>query len=135
MCCLQPLQLSQLSPTSAQISRLCVLTMAMFSTASLFSVVLLAFVKHADGMRGPPQPTSMVATEVTSWGKDPCEKVGAKTDVKWKAPNIDFLQCKCPEDRPRTTMECGHGDITFRLSTASKGCRCVTEAELKQAMP
>ena len=98
-------------------------TMAMFPTATLFFVLVVAFVKHADGVRGPTQEESMIETEVTSWGKDQCEKFGAYE--VWSG------RCKCPEDRPIRTNECGSW-FPFHLSDASPGCRCVTRTELTE---
>lgn len=82
--------------------------MAMFPTARLFYVLLVAFVaKHADGMRGASDPICM-------------------------------LWCECPEDRSKTTKELYSWVILLRPlrqhqeqllvlpPEASKGCRCVT---------
>ena len=135
VCCLQPLQLSQLPRKFAQncVSTLC--PMAMFRIATLFSLVLVGFVvKHADGVRGPSQ-ASMIEREVTSGGKDPCEKFGAKRCVQCGKD-----VCECPIypilDRHRMgpTKECNGRSGPFLLSKASPGCRCVTFTELTEAL-
>ena len=100
--------------------------MAMSSTSMMsFFAMLLAFVvEHGGGTRGPTQAESMLETEVTAWGKDPCAKFGAKRDYRY------FKRCECPSDRPRTTKECHGGGLKkFRLDKASKGCRCVSVVE------
>ena len=102
----------------------------MFPTATLFFALLIAFVvKHAEGVRGPSQPASMVETEVTSWGIFACAKFGARKPGERRLKGW----CRCPDNRPKITKECGRsGDVygsSFRLSEASKGCRCVTKAE------
>jgi len=104
--------------------------MAMFRVATLFSVVLLAFVvKNVAGVRGPSQAaTAMVETEVTSFGKDGCEKYVAKRDED------DEEFCKCPQDRPRRTKECGGVGDYFLPDLAEPGCRCVSEAELQELL-
>ena len=92
-------------------------------------------VKHADGMRGPPQPASMVEAETlwwtSVWDKDPCEEFGAERHVNY----VDW--CTCPYGRQRLTKECGGEDgltSQFDLSKATKGCRCVSWAELREIM-
>ena len=127
---MQPLQLSAylscLESLPKTLSNLCP-TMAMFPTATLFFLLLVAFqVKNVDGVRGPTQ-ASMLEREVTSQGKDPCEKYGAKRDEDYEGA------CKCPKDRPKATNECGGGDF-FSLSKASKGCRCLTIAEFAERL-
>ena len=126
--------ISAFSDVCANFSTLCP-TMAMFRTATLFSVVLLAFlVKHADGMRGPSQPASMIEREVTSWGIFGCAKFGARKPGERRLKGW----CRCPDNRPKFTQECGRsGDIygsSFHLSEASKGCRCVTKAEYAELL-
>ena len=99
--------------------------MAMFRTAMLFFVMVVAFVKHADGMRSPSQAASRI--DEVFVGKK-CEEFGAKRDVKWKS------LCKCPRHRPKITKECGGSRYSFRPSQASPGCRCVTHAELMEGL-
>jgi len=97
--------------------------------AAMFFALLVALVKHGDGVRGPTQAASMIETEVTSWDKDPCEEFGAEYSSYFKA-------CRCPEDRPTPTKECGDRDLgcVFGLSGASKGCRCVTKAAYEELL-
>ena len=130
VCCLQPLQasayLSFLESLRKTSSNLCPMKMAMLP---VFVAALL--VKHADGVRGPPEAAAMLETEITSWGREPCQKFGAFPD------NADYEKdrCICPEPRV-PTKECGGptwGD-TFRRSKATKGCHCTTLAEASERL-
>ena len=111
----------------ARLSWICVAIMAMSSTSMLlFFAVLLAFVmKHVAGMRGPTQTASMLETEVTAWGKDPCEEFGAKRDED------DEDECWCPKELPVPRNCLGRSGRTFGLEylkatmeEGSSDCRC-----------
>ena len=88
--------------------------------AVLFVLVLLALVKDVAGMRaGPTQTASMLETEASLWGKDPCERFGGKCD------EVDENYCLCPTDRP-FPRNCEERDgRSFNLLMAvGSNCRC-----------
>ena len=102
--------------------------------AVLFVLVLLAVAKNGNGIRASSQAASMVETEPW-WGKDQCEKFGAKKKSLWRS-NI----CKCPMDLPIPRNCEGTSGRSFNLkktikedqglpSKGSAGCRCLSELE------
>eukprot|EP00434_Breviolum_minutum_P035994 symbB.v1.2.031877.t2/scaffold3745.1/size85045/3 len=110
-------QLSQLPPdVCARLSAICVLNMAV-----LFVLVLLAFVKDVAGMRGSPKTESMLETELSLGGKDPCEKFGAKKS-SWQSN-----MCQCPKELP-FPRNCGRQDgPSFFLKNIKEGSNCHCE--------
>ena len=127
MCSLQPLQAKAISASSevcTKLSSICVPIMAMSSPSmlSFFAVLLALVVTHVAGMRGPTQTASMLETEVTAWGKDPCEEFGAKRDED------DEDECWCPKELPVPRNCLGRSGRTFGLSETieegSSDCRC-----------
>ena len=93
--------------------------------AVLFVLVLLALVKHVAGMRGSPETASMLETEASLWGKDPCEKFGAKKKSWWQS-NI----CHCPEELPLPRKCEGRFGRTFDLKeTIEFGSNCHCEED------
>ena len=102
----------------------------MSSTSMLFSLVLLAFVKHVAGMRGSPKTESMIETEVTAWQEDPCAQFGAE-QKSWRQPNI----CQCPKELPLPRNCKGRSGRSFNLKKTIKGgsnCRCEEKPSCKK---
>ena len=117
---LQPLQAQAISASSevcAKLSYICVPIMAV-----LFVLVLLAFVKDVAGMRaGPTQTASMLETEASLWGKDPCAKFGAKESRRQRNT------CQCPTDRPLPRNCEGRSGRSFNRKKTKKGSNCHCE--------
>ena len=99
----------------------------MSSTSTLFSLVLLAFVKHVAGMRGFPEAASMIETEASLWGKDGCAKFGAKKKSRGT--------CQCPKDRPLPRNCYGRSGRDFHRKKSSEegsDCRCEEDPSLEK---
>ena len=91
--------------------------MAKSSTSMLSFFAVLLALKHVAGMREPLQAASMVETEPW-WGKDQCEKFGAKKKSWWQS-NI----CQCPKELPLPRNCEGTSGHAFNLKQGMNGAK------------